>query len=80
MTFDNLLNKSLNVKLDVMTSLVYVDVIIHIQIALSFDGDEQFVIYLVHKHIRGLGVGGGYRKIINLPHEEYLITIEDAGI
>jgi hypothetical protein len=57
-----------------------VDTIVHIQIALSFDGDGYFLIYKVHEHIGGLGIGCSHSKVIYLMHIQDAIAIEGTRI
>jgi hypothetical protein len=69
-----------DIKLDIVSSLINVDAIVYIQIALLFDGDGYFLIYKVHEHIGGLGIECSHGKVIYLMQKQNAIAVECTGI
>ena len=80
MAFENLLNECFDIRLDIVSSLLNVDTIVHIQIALLFDGDGYFLIDKVHEHIGSLGIGCSHGKVIYLMQKQDAIAIKGTRI
>ncbi len=65
-----LLMKVFDVDSDVMSGLEDVNTIVHLQVSLTFDQDQEFVVDKVHDNVYSVQVGCGNSKIIHLLHQK----------
>jgi hypothetical protein len=79
--FEYLVDERVDGNFDVVSCLVEVDTIIHIEVALAFDRYCKFVVDHVQKYISSsLSVGGGNSEVIDMTHEEDTLTVDGARI
>ncbi len=78
--FEYLVDERGDGNFDVVSCLVDIDTIIHIEVALAFDRYHNFVVDHVQKYISSFGVRGGNSKVVDLTHEEDRLTVDGARI
>ncbi len=73
MTFEDFVNKGFDFDSDVTSGLEDVNTVIHIQVSLKFDWDQEFVVDKVHDNVRSVQVGCSNSKIIHLLHQKNML-------